>query len=388
MSRVRFLARAHGVDALIVLTAIASAVDLVLRTDSPDAPSTTLWFCAPAVALMVLVLLGRRRFAFGAPASLWIAAAALSFVDGRLIVFPTGVFVAGFAAAFLLGNLRDPFQARTGLAIVLGAASTVVFNDPSDAPGDFVFIPAIFGIGWLAGFAMRERGERAAAAEERATVAEREREAAARIAVAEERTRIARELHDIVAHAVSVMVLQVGAVRHKLPESTDGNREALEGVEQAGRTALAEMRQLLGAMRSSGDDVELAPQPGLVNLARLVEQVEHAGLSVSLLIEGDPVPVRPVLDVSAYRILQEGLTNVLKHGHASEANVLVRYSPDEIQLEIRDDGVGATSGNGHGHGLVGIRERVKIFGGDMTAGPSAGGGFVLSTRLPLQEPNR
>src|SRR4051812_31858949 len=106
MSRVRLLARAHGADALIVLTAIASAVDLLLRTDSPDAPDTTLWFCTPAVALMVLVLLGRRRFAFGAPASLWIAAAALSFVDGRLIVFPTGVFVAGFAAAFLLGNLR------------------------------------------------------------------------------------------------------------------------------------------------------------------------------------------------------------------------------------------------------------------------------------------
>jgi signal transduction histidine kinase len=388
MSRVRFLARAHGVDALIVLTAIASAVDLALRNDSADAPRTTLWFCAPAVALMVLVLLGRRRFAFGAPASLWIVAAALSFVDGRLIVFPTGVFVAGFAAAFLLGNLRDAFQARTGLAIVLGAASIVIFNDPSDAPGDFVFIPAMFGIGWLAGYAMRERAERAAAAEERATIAEHEREAGARIAVAEERTRIARELHAIVAHAVSVMVLQVGAVRHKLPESGDGNREALEDVEQAGRTALAEMRQLLGAMRSSDDDVELAPQPGLVNLASLVEQVDRAGLSVSLLIEGEPVPVRRALDVSAYRIVQEGLTNVLKHGHANKADVVVRYSPDEIQLEIRDDGVGATSENGHGHGLVGIRERVKIFGGEMTAGPGAGGGFVLSTCLPLQEPNR
>jgi signal transduction histidine kinase len=388
MSRVRLLARAHGVDALIVLTAIASALDLALRTDSSDAPGTTLWFSVPAVTLMVLVLLGRRRFAFGAPASLWIAAAALSFVDGRLVVFPTGVFVAGFAAAFLLGNLRDPFQARIGLAIVLGGASIVVFNDPTETAGDAVFIPLMFGIGWLAGYAMRERAERATAAEQRATVAEREREAASRIAVAEERTRIARELHDIVAHAVSVMVLQVGAVRHKLPESAAANREALEGVEEAGRTALAEMRRLLGAMRSSDDEVELAPQPGLGDLAGLVQQVERAGLSVSLLIEGDPVAVRRVLDVSAYRIVQEALTNVLKHGHASEANVVVRYSPEEIQLEIRDDGVGATSDNGHGHGLVGIGERVKIFGGQMTAGTGAGGGFVLSTRLPLQEPNR
>jgi signal transduction histidine kinase len=388
MSRIRRLARDRGVDALIVLTAIASAVDLALRTDATDAPGTTLWFSVPAVSLMVLLLLGRRRFAFGAPASLWIAAGALSFVDGRLVVFPTGVFVAGFTAAFLLGNLRDPVQARTGLAIVLAGASIVVFNDPSDAAGDFVFIPLMFGIGWLAGYAMRERAERATAAEQRATVAEREREAAARIAVAEERTRIARELHDIVAHAVSVMVLQVGAVRHKLPESADASREALEGVEEAGRTALAEMRRLLGAMRSSDDEVELAPQPGLADLAGLVQQVERAGLSVSLLIEGDPVPVRRVLDVSAYRIVQEALTNVIKHGHASHANVVVRYSPDEIQLEIGDDGVGATSDNGHGHGLVGIGERVKIFGGQMTAGTGPGGGFVLSTRLPLQEPNR
>ena len=136
MSRVSSLVRAHGVDAVIVLTAMASAVELALNTDSPEAPRTTAWFCAPAVALLVLVLLGRRRFPFGAPASLWIAAAALSFVDGRLVVFPTGVFIAGFAAAFLLGNLRDAFQARTGLAIVLGGASIVVFNDPSDAPGD------------------------------------------------------------------------------------------------------------------------------------------------------------------------------------------------------------------------------------------------------------
>ena len=182
------------------------------------------------------------------------------------------------AAAFLLGNLRDDVQARLGLAIVVGGAAIVVYNEPGHVAGEFVFIPVLFAIGWLAGFALRERAEQAEAAEERATQAEREREAAARIAVAEERARIARELHDIVAHAVSVMVLQVGAVRHKLPGELAEDADALRGVEQTGRTALAEMRRLLGAMRRDGDDLELAPQPGLDGLDALAGEVGRAGL--------------------------------------------------------------------------------------------------------------
>ena len=223
--------------------------------------------------LVVLPLLGRRRFPFAAPAALWLLAALLSFVDGRLIVFATGVYIAGIAAAFLLGNLRDAVQARIGLAVVASAAAIVVYNDPNHTPGEFIFIPLLFVIAWLAGFALRERAAQAEAAEERATHAERERESAARIAVAEERARIARELHDIVAHSVSVMVLQVGAVRHKLPQTMAEDKDALRGVEQTGRTALQEMRRLLGAMHDDGDDVELAPQPGLDSLDALVEKV-------------------------------------------------------------------------------------------------------------------
>ena len=169
-------------------------------------------------------------------------------------MFASGVYIAGMAAAFLLGNLRDAVQARIGLAVVASGAAIVVYNDPNRTAGEFVFIPLLFVIAWLAGFALRERAAQAEAAEERATHAEREREAAARIAVAEERARIARELHDVVAHAVSVMVLQVGAVRHRLPQTLEEDREALRGVEQAGRTALAEMRRLLGAMRRDGDE--------------------------------------------------------------------------------------------------------------------------------------
>jgi signal transduction histidine kinase len=236
---------------------------------------------------------------------------------------------------------------------------------------------------WLGGFALRERAEQAEEAEERATQAERAREAAARVAVAEERARIARELHDIVAHAVSVMVLQVGAVRHKLPQTLEDDRDALGRVELAGRTALTEMRRLLGAMRRDGDGVELGPQPGLDGIDSLLEDVSRAGLPVRLHVDGDPFPLPRAIDLSAYRIVQEGLTNSLKHARASHADVTVRYRPNELEVEVVDDGAGAAASDGLGHGLVGIRERVKIYGGEMNADTAAEGGFILSARLPL-----
>ena len=190
----------------------------------------------------------------------------------------------------------------------------------------------MFGLAWLAGFALRERAAEAEAAEERAAQA-------ARLAAAEERTRIARELHDIVAHAVSVMVLQAGAVRHRLHDGDDA--EALRDVEATGRTALAEMRRLLGAMRRDDEDAELGPQPGLATLEPLLDAFGRAGLPVRLQVDGDSAPLPRGLDLSAYRIIQEGLTNALKHAHASHADVRVRYEPDELLIDVRDDGHGA-----------------------------------------------
>ena len=228
---------------------------------------------------------------------------------------------------------------------------------------------------------------RARVAEARATEAERERELAARIAAAEERTRIARELHDIVAHAVSVMVLQVGSVRHELPDTLAEDREALQGVERTGRTALAEMRRLLGAMRRGGDEVDLAPQPGLDNLDALMGQVARAGLAVDLQIDGEPFPLPRALDLSAYRIVQEGLTNALKHANPSRADVLIRYGADELQIDVRNDGSGEAKNDrkrdGRGYGLIGVRERVKVYGGEMSARTLSDGGFLLTTRLLL-----
>jgi signal transduction histidine kinase len=377
------LAPRYGFDGLIVLAALLGAIQLALAGDAEAAPTTALWFTIPAATAIVLPLLARRRFPFGAPAAVWLLAASLSFVDGRLVSFTVSAAVAGMAAAVLLGNLGDDVEARIGLAIVIGGTAIIVYNKPDEVAGEFVFLPALFTIGWLAGFALRERAEQAEAAEDRAAQAERERDAASRIAAAEERARIARELHDIVAHAVSVMVLQVGAVRHRLPDAVAPDREALQDVEQAGRTALAEMRRLLDAMRRDGDEVELAPQPGLDAVESLLEEVRRAGLPVDLHIEGEPCRLPPAIDLSAYRIVQEGLTNALKHARASHADVTVRYAPDDVQIVVSDDGTGATTSNDPGFGLAGVRERVRIYGGEMSAGNENGGGFVLRTRLPL-----
>jgi signal transduction histidine kinase len=403
MSRIRYVTREYWFELLVAVLAIAGMLELVVGRDLPGAPATSLWFSVPAMAALVLPLVLHRRFPFAAPAAYWLMAAALTFVDGLLIPFVGSLGVVGLAAAFLLGNLRDDRQAGIGLAIVLGCIVVVVSNIPGpQSASDLIFIPLRFVVAWVAGYALRQRAEQAEAAEMRATLAEREREAAemratlaerereaaARIAVAEERTRIARELHDIVAHAMSVMVLQIGAVRHKLPQDREEDRDALGRVEQAGRTALTEMRRLLGAMRSDRDGVELGPQPGLDAIDSLVEDVSRAGLPVRLHLDGERLPLPRAIDLSAYRIVQEGLTNALKHANASHADVTVRYRPDELELEVADDGKGPAPTNGHGHGLVGIRERVNIYGGEMSAGAAAAGGFVLSARLPVDRYQR
>jgi signal transduction histidine kinase len=374
------LAREYWFELLFGAIGVAAVIELILP---PGATSSSRWFALPALMVLLLPLFTRRWFPFGAPAAYWILAAALSFVDGLLIPSIESLFLVGLASAALLGNLRDARKAWTGLVIVLACITAVVYNIPGATTAELILIPVEFGITWAVGFALRARSEQAEAAETRAMRAEREREAAARLAVAEERTRIARELHDIVAHAVSVMVLQVGAVRHKLPDSLAEDRDALRGVEQAGRSALTEMRRLLAVMRRDGDGVELAPQPGLDGLSSLVNEVGRAGLPVELHVEGTPFPLPQGIDLSAYRIVQEGLTNALKHARASHAEVTVRYAPDEVRIEVRDDGTGVITPDGNGHGLIGIRERVKLYGGEMATDTTRTGGFTLSTRLPV-----
>jgi signal transduction histidine kinase len=327
VDRIRQLARQYWLDVLVVLLAIAAMLEVALGRGSRSAPHTSLWFCIPAIAILVLPVFARRRFPFAGPAMFWLLAAGISFVDPRLIPFAAGLFLLGMAVAFLLGNLRDARRAYIGLAVVVGSAATIVLNIPRPSAGELVFISLVFAVSWVAGFAVRQRAEQAQVAEVRAAQAERDRDAAARVAVAEERARIARELHDIVAHAVSVMVLHVGAVRHNLPEALAEDRDALRGVEGAGRTALAEMRRLLAAMRADEDQAELAPQPGLDGLDSLLDPIGRAGLPVQLHVDGEPFLLPRAIDLSAYRIVQEGLTNALKHAHASHAEVTITTCP-------------------------------------------------------------
>jgi signal transduction histidine kinase len=384
VTRIRYVAREYWFELLIAFLAIAGMLELVVGRDSPGAPPTRLSIAIPTIAVLVLPLFARRRFPFAAPAAYWVLVAAISFGDGVLLAFVGSLGLVGLASAFLLGNLRDPLKAGAGLIIVLIGIVILVYNIPGPLPaGDFVFIPLRFVVAWVAGYALRERAEQAEAAEERATRAE----LTARVAVAEERGRIARELHDVVAHAVSVMVLQVGVVRRRLSAPSE-DHDLLNGVELAGRNALAEMRRLLAAMRREGDEAELAPQPGLDGLDSLLDDVGRAGLPVELHVDGKPFPLPRGIDLSAYRIVQEGLTNALKHAHASDADVTVRYLPDQLEIEVRDNGQGSATNDGLGHGLIGVRERVTIYGGKMTAGTAVDGGFVLNTRLPIVQEDR
>jgi signal transduction histidine kinase len=381
VQRLANLLKRHGFDLVLVVLVFQAAFEATSGRSGGDSLPGPAWIQAATLIVFLLPLFARRRYPFAAPTLVWVLGAALSFVDGLLVTTSFTAYVAGIAAAYLLGNLSDSRWARIGLGVVIAGAAVVVANDPRHTTAEFITIPATFTVAWLAGFALRVRAEQASQAEARALAAERERESAARVAVAEERARINRELHDIVAHAMSVMVLQVGAVRHRLPDSLSEDKDALMTVEETGRGALTEMRRLLGVIQEDG--ANLSPQPGLARLGDLVEEVGLAGLSARLHIIGEPAHLPQALDLSAYRIIQEGLTNSLRHSGARCADVTVRYSSRELQLEVRDDGLGSTTSDGLGRGLVGIRERVKIYGGDMSAGTGPNGGYLLMVRLPI-----
>jgi signal transduction histidine kinase len=220
--------------------------------------------------------------------------------------------------------------------------------------------------------------------EHRAELVERERDVVAREAVVEERARIARELHDAIAHNVSMMVVQAGAERRVLREENGSTKEALAAIEQIGRGALTEMRRLVGMLRSSNGD-SLAPQPSLADLPMLVGQVREAGLPVELRVDGERRDLPVGIELSAYRIVQEALTNALKHAGDAHASVRVRYGAESLELEISDDGAEEPAPvGGTGHGLVGMRERVALYGGRLDAGRLPGGGFAVRVLLPIR----
>jgi signal transduction histidine kinase len=279
---------------------------------------------------------------------------------------------------------RERTQAVAGLVLVQGIAVIVGYNDPTQKGGDYVWLAIVFTVAWTVGFGVGGKFREVDEAKERAERAEREREERARLAVSDERARIARELHDVVGHSVSVMTVQASAVRRLLEPDQERERAALLVVEQTGREALAEMRRMVGVLRRPEEAPALAPQPSLEQLERLVEQAREAGLPVELRIEGAPKQLPTGVDLTAYRLVQEGLTNALKHARAQRAEVVVRYSDGHVELTVSDDGPGGGDGDKGGHGLVGMRERVSVYGGELEAGPRPEGGYRLRARLPVE----
>jgi signal transduction histidine kinase len=342
----------------------------------------------PLLALFVGVLAWRRRQPFlavlvGFAATLIAAAAGVSQHK------PFSPILAVFVALYSLALYAAPRRAAVGLVYAIGCVylqiAFAMHHGESYGGTDFGFIAVLLLAPWMVGRAMRGRVAHMTVLEGRAEKAEREREQRAKEAARNERARIARELHDVIAHSVSVMVVQAGAAEEVLRQTPERALEPIRAVQDTGRQALAEMARLLGMLRRDGEELGLAPQPGLDDLEGLVEQTRRAGLPVELRVEGTPRPVPLGADLSAYRIVQEALTNARKHAGEARATVTVRYGVEALEVEVADDGSGAGNGGGGGHGLVGMRERVALFGGDLHAGPRPGGGFRVHARLPIKE---
>jgi signal transduction histidine kinase len=297
----------------------------------------------------------------------------------------TATFLLGFSLAlYSTGRFAGGRAALAGgLAVVAALPLAVIEPGQPFSPADSAFI-AIFILGpWLGGRVVRHRQHRERGLEARAVALELERDAKAREAVLEERARIARELHDVVGHAISVMLLQARGGRRMLAKDPEETRRALDAIDHAGGQALAEMRRLLGVLRQTEDELALAPRPSMTRIDELVARLAGTGLPVEVTVAGEPVELPPGIDVSAYRIVQEALTNALKHAGPARAQVIVRYTPEDLELEILDDGPGTGNGGGSGHGLPGLRERVAVYGGELDAGRRPQGGYALRARLPL-----
>jgi signal transduction histidine kinase len=375
--------RRYWFDVLLLAAVGLGLAGVVVGQDQLDGPQGPLWFDVLATLAIVGPLFLRGRFPLGAPVAVGVAVVLTSFVDERLVAYLFVPFLVGCAAVFLLGLLPERAQAVAGLVLAIGVTAFATYRDPLANLDGFIATSVIFGVVWTIAFALGRKFEEADEARERAARAEREREERARAAVGEERARIARELHDVVGHSVSVMTVQASAVRRLLRPEQQREREALLVVERTGREALAEMRRMVGVLRRPEEAPALAPQPSLEHVDKLVEQAREAGLPVELRVEGEPVPLSGGVDLTAYRLVQEGLTNALKHAHARRAQVLVRYDDGTIEVTVSDDGLGAGSGDGGGQGLVGMRERVAVYGGELEAGPRPEGGFRLRAKLPV-----
>jgi signal transduction histidine kinase len=366
-------AKDHVFDAVALLALVLTQADVWTGVEDDRTRFAALAFVTAGA------LLFRRRAPFVVPLVVGAGAIVLSFVDAAAAYDTDTMFLALLLAAWAAGALLDVRQAVVAQAAVLVGGWTVFVRAPGVPWTELIWLSfPLVGV-FLISAAAARHSERARLAEERARRSEEE----ARRAADDERKRITRELHDVLAHSVSVMTVQASAVRRRLAPEQEREREALRTVEDTGRQALAEMRRLLGIMREEGESADRAPQPGVATLGKLVEHVREAGLPVELTIEGEPVRLAPGVDLSAYRIVQEALTNALKHAGPAHAWVAVRYGGDDVEIEVENDGRSESDGDGAGQGLAGMRERVALCGGELRTGPRRGGGYRISARLPV-----
>ena len=356
----------------------------------PDLLSGSLGVSNGTFALLMLALIPplvlRRTF----PRTVFAFVALVSFVQCLLGIFP----VPGNIAVLMgLYTVTAGYSFRWGGAAALVAevgAAMAGWRYPSGAEDrkSFFFVLTVVVAGvWVLGLHMRTRRAYLRSVEERAARLERERDNEVKMAMAEERARIARELHDVVAHNVSVIVVQADGASYAIDTDVGRARQALETISSTGRLALAEMRRLLGVLRESDDVSTFAPQPGVAQLDDLVEQVRASGLPITFAVDGPPVTMSEGRQLTVYRIVQEALTNTLKHGGPRvAASVRLLYADDALEVRVDDDGRGAAAhDDGRGHGLAGMRERVAVYGGEVHAAPRHGGGFEVMARIPVRE---
>ncbi|MER7210190.1 sensor histidine kinase [Streptosporangium sp. NPDC000239] len=366
--------------------ALAGVAVLLLRAVPPREGTQEGLVAALAVAWCLSLVL-RRRAPFSMLLTTCLAGIALATlgVDG-LPLWPAVLLLVYTVAA-------HRGLALSLCALVWSLVCHFVTTVPGGTLGDWgVHLPVtvLTVTMWLTGRSVRLRRAYLEELRDRARRTERAREADTRAARAEERSRIARELHDVVAHHVSVMTVQASAARRVLATNPEGAREALSAIEEMGRTAMAEMRNIVGVLRTDASPAERNPQPGVAEIPALVDQMREAGLRAQLWVEGTPGTLPPGVDLAAYRLVQEALTNSLRHaGPTARAWVTVRHEHGQLAVEVEDDGRGldggAAPGEGSGHGLVGIRERVALYGGVLRIGPRPEGGFEVNARFPLKD---
>jgi signal transduction histidine kinase len=375
---------AHVVDGSVVVLLLALfAIQLQTQLQPGQRPMD--WFAYVAELAMMLPLLAHRDH------PVLCAGVALT----ALVAYALGHYgpypgINTFVLVFVVALHAERRVALPVLVASMAALTVSVWVQPDGIATTSTWVSTLLLalVAGLVGENLRHRRARWSALEERARFLEAEREDRARRAVTEERLRIARELHDVVAHSMSVIAVQSGVGHHVLDTQPEEARRALAAIETTSRTALTEMRRLLGVLRQEGEPhAALAPTPGLADLPSLIDQVREAGLDVTLSMLGDVPEVSAPVDLTTYRIVQEALTNILKHGGPT-AQVQITYSESEVYVEVLDDGRARTSRpaaarSDVGHGLIGMRERVAVFGGRLSAGARPGGGYRVAAHLPL-----